>query len=227
MKPKATNQRKKSGTQRQKIIRVAARIMGQKGYAGTSMQEIADAVGIHKTTIFHYFKDKQELLLACMRFPTAAMAESIREILDDESLSPGECLRKAILSHILFLVNNMNANIIYSNDLRSLSSKHRSLYIASRKAYGAHIVDLVKRVQAAPGGLFQGLDSKVVAFAILGMCNWLGRWYQPRGRLGPDEIADVFWRMFVCGDREDLKSAIASKRQSRSRDVGDSTLEAN
>lgn len=215
-KQKAANKRI-SEAQREKIIREASRFMSQKGYAGTSIQEIGDAVGIHKTTIFHYFKDKQELLLACMRFPSSEMVNGVKEIMDDKSLSPEEVLRKAILNHILFLTRNLTSNILYSNEIKSLSPKHRSAYIASRKLYEGHIVDLVKRLQAAPGGLFQGLDSKIVAFGILGMCNWLGKWYQSRGKLSPDEIADMFWRMFVCGNHGNLKSNIASQRKPKDR----------
>ena len=209
-KLKVTNERI-SGTQREKIIWNASHIISQKGYANTSIQEIADAVGLHKTSIFHYFKDKQEILLACMRFPTEAMVNGVKEIMDDNSLSPEETLRKAILNHILFLTNNLTSNIIYSNEIRSLSPKYRNDYIASRKLYQEHIVGLVKRLQEAPGGLFKGLDSKLVGFGILGMCNWMGKWYKSRGELSPNEIADVFWRMFVCGERGNLRSVTEYK----------------
>lgn len=84
-----------SGAQREIIIREASRIMSQKGYAGTTIQEIGDAVGIHKTTIFHYFKDKQEILLACMRFPTSEMVDGVKKIMDDKGLSPQEALHNS------------------------------------------------------------------------------------------------------------------------------------
>lgn len=186
-----------AANQRQKIIDVASRLMSEKGYKAATFQEIADKVGIHKSTIFHYFKNKEELLLAILRSSIEGSTERLTRLVEDTSLSPEEKLRAAIRTHLDLLVKYKDNVNVYNSELRFLSVEKRHGYLRKRKLYGhciEHIVDELKKQNA---GYFKGLDTKIVAFAILGMCNWVGRWYRENGRYTLKEIAEMFYRLIM------------------------------
>ena len=116
------NKEKKPNKQRDKIIAVASRMMSQKGYKGASLQEISDLVGIHKTTIFHYFKNKEELLLAVLNIAIMEGAKEIELIQKDNNLPPKEKLKKAIFEHVDSLVKHIDNVNVYHSEIRFLSN---------------------------------------------------------------------------------------------------------
>ncbi|RJR30908.1 MAG: TetR/AcrR family transcriptional regulator [Desulfobacteraceae bacterium] len=186
-----------SGNQYEKIVAIASRLMSEKGYKGASLQEIADRVGIHKSTFFHYFKNKEELLLAVLRIAIEDVAKNVNLILEDDSLSPQEKLKRAICNHLKLLVKyKYNVNV-YHSEIRFLSDEKRKQYLETRKYYAACFEQIVNEIKGGDSGLFEGLDSKIVAFGILGMSNWTIKWLSGSGRLSTEEVADVFYKMIA------------------------------
>ncbi len=187
----------KIGNQHEKIITVASRLMSQKGYKGASLQEIADLVGIHKSTLFHYFKNKEELLLAVLRIAIEDVTKNLNLILEDDSLSPQEKLKSAIDNHLKLLVKYKDNVNVYHSEIRFLSDEKRKEYLETRKYYAACFEQIVNEIKGGDSGLFEGLDSKIVTFGILGMSNWTIKWLSGSGRLSSQEVADVFYKMIT------------------------------
>lgn len=187
----------KGTNQRKKIIKVASRLMSEKGHKGASLQEIADLVGIHKTTIFHYFKNKEELLLCVLRLGIDEVTRRIELIVDDETLSPEEKLRQAIQVHLGSLVKHIDNVNVYHSEIRFLSKKNRQKYIQTRKYYESCFEKIVNEIKQSDSNFFNGLDTKIVNFGILGMCNWVAKWYKTSGAFDIEEIADTFFRMLT------------------------------
>lgn len=185
------------GNQYEKIVAIASRLMSEKGYKGASLQEIANRVGIHKSTLFHYFKNKEELLLAVLRIAIEDVTKNLSLILEDDSLSPQEKLKSAIDNHLKLLVKYKDNVNVYHSEIRFLSDKKREEYIETRKYYAACFEQIVNEIKDGDSGLFEGLDSKIVTFGILGMSNWTIKWLLGSGRLSPEEVADVFYKMIT------------------------------
>jgi AcrR family transcriptional regulator len=180
----------KSGNKRKTIVAVAGRLISEKGYKGASLQEIANLVGIHKSSLFHYFKNKEELLLAVLRIATEDTTNNLNLILKDNSLSPQE-------NHLKLLVKYRDNVNVYHNEIRFLSDKKREKYIEARRYYAACFEQIVNEIRDEDSGLFEGLDPKVITFGILGMCNWTIKWFSDSGRMSPEEIAEVFYQMIT------------------------------
>jgi AcrR family transcriptional regulator len=209
------NRKKSNGIkQRQKIIQVATRLMSKKGYKGSSLQEIADKAGIHKSTSFHYFKNKEELLLAVLRVSIDRVTANLREILENQDLSPVEKLHHAIHNHLDLLVKYIDNVKVYHSEIRFLSKENRRKYIETRKNYASYFEQIIDQIKAGESGHFAGLDTKIVTFGILGMCNWVVHWYQNSGPLKTDEITDVFFRMLIpeAGSKEWTSKLQKSKK---------------
>ncbi len=193
------NKEKKPNKQRDKIIAVASRMMSQKGYKGASLQEISDLVGIHKTTIFHYFKNKEELLLAVLNIAIMEGAKEIELIQKDNNLPPKEKLKKAIFEHVDSLVKHIDNVNVYHSEIRFLSKANRRKYLDTRKKYSSYFEHIINEIKKSDEHCFRGLNTKIVNFGILGMCNWVAKWFKESGDFKTREIADIFYKMITQG----------------------------
>ena len=185
--------------QRERIITVASRLMSQNGYRGASLQEIADLVGIHKTTIFHYFENKQELLLSVLKVGIEDNTKNLDLIVADEKLSPEEKLRQAIFRHVDSLVKHIHNVNVYHSEIRFLSAKNRGKYIQARKYYASCFEKIIDEIKDTDSRYFRGLDTKIVTFGILGMCNWVGKWFKGSGPFNTKDVAEIFYKMIRQG----------------------------
>ena len=192
-----SQEKSKTGNQYERIVAIASQLMSEKGYKGASLQQIADYVGIHKSTLFHYFKNKEELLLVVLRISIQEVTKKLNLILEDDRLSPEEKLKHAISNHLELLVKYKDNVNVYHSEIRFLSDEKRKEYIETRKYYAACFEQIVNEIKDGDSGLFEGLDSKVITFGILGMCNWAIKWLSDSGRLTSVQVADVFYKMIT------------------------------
>ena len=189
--------RQASGNQRQKIIATASRLMSQKGYRGTSLQELADRVRISKSTLFHYFKNKEEILLEVLKISLEEVAGNLDRIVNDTTTSPELKLKLAISNHLALLTKySYNVNV-YLSDIRYLSPKKKREYLSIRKNYESLFEQIIKGIQETDKRNFEGMDSKIITFAILGMCNWVSRWFRKGGPFEIQDISDTFFKLII------------------------------
>ena len=177
------------------ILSLAAKLMAKKGYKGTSFQEIADNVGLHKSSLFHYFKNKGELLLRILEKPIEEVTTKLELILSDVTLSPEQKFQKAVDNHLSLLTSYIDNVNVYLNDLRSLPEYSRNIYIIQRKKYEDNFQQIIEDMKK--NGYFYNCDARLTTFGILGMLNWTSKWYKSGGRLSVREISDTFCRIIL------------------------------
>ncbi len=177
------------------ILKEAAQLIGQKGYTGASFQEIADKVGIHKSTLFHYFKNKEQMLLLILERSIETVYTNLEQITSNRELRPEEKLEQAISNHLTLLVEYFDNVNVYLNEFRNLSSNNRTAYLKKRKKYENDFKKIVVEMKGA--GYYEQLNPKVVTFGILGMLNWTAKWFKEDGSLSICEVAHVFYRMIT------------------------------
>lgn len=182
---------------RQKIIHVATRLMSQKGYKATTIDEITSKVPIHKSTFFHYFKNKEELLMEVLRIGLSDVTEKLKLILEDENLSPKEKLKAAITIHLERLVEFKDNVAVYHSEIRFLSRKNKVKYLEQRNQYACSFEKIINSIKQSDPECFRGLDTKMVTFGVLGMCNWVVKWFKKSGAYGPRDIADIFYQTII------------------------------
>ncbi len=181
---------------KEKILRAATKLFGKKGFTETTMEMIAKEAKIGKSTIFYYFKSKEEILGKIMEQSVIEVHNNLIKIVDS-SVNPREKLKKALINHVYYLTKYIDNVKIFLSEFKHLSPKKRKVYIEGRKAYETLFETIVKGLQGE--GYFKGLNPRVVTFGILGMCNWLIVWYKSgkSGYLNPQEIADHFYRVLL------------------------------
>lgn len=180
----------------EQILAKAVHIFRQKGYHATSMQNIADAVGLQKASLYHYIPSKQALLSKIFERSIGALTQQL-EAIHASNDSPHNKLRRAIESHVLALCEQLDTYTVYLSERRALTNR----YHARVRAEGEKHARLIERIleEGIARKQFRAMDTKMVALAILGMCNWVYQWYSPEGRLTPQEIAKIFADLVLEG----------------------------
>ncbi len=169
------------------ILAAAARIFREKGYHATSVQDIAESVGLLKGSLYHYIRSKEELLA---RLFDGALDGTVRELEAIAARDAGatERLREMVKAYVRAVTANLDAVGLYLREWRALPGPELTRLRARRRTMRALfedvIADGVKRREFAAG------DVKISTLAILGMANWLFEWYRPRGRMRPEQLAD-------------------------------------
>jgi AcrR family transcriptional regulator len=177
------------------ISAVAAELISSEGYQGTSLQKIADKVGVHKSTLFHYIKSKEDLLVHILEQSGDNLTANLEKISSFEESEPVEKLRAAFENHLSSVIEDIGGLNIYLHELKMLPPKYRKIYTQKRRNYEKYFENVVTEMKNK--GYFEGLDAKVITFGILGMLNSIPRWYRPEGRLTIKEVSDILFKMIV------------------------------
>lgn len=185
-------------TRLEEVLQSAANIFFTKGYHATSIEDVARDVGMLKGSLYYYIKSKDDLLfqllLAGIEDGDAFIAQQI-----DTQADPVEQLERAIRAQIDYVIQRRVQFGLFLHEFDSLSGKRQHKLISVMSRYNSRFVELVRRGQEQ-GKLIPG-EPWIVVNGILGMCNWLYRWYDPDQVSGPEEIKAIFVRMILEGIR--------------------------
>jgi AcrR family transcriptional regulator len=179
----------------EQISEIAAELISTEGYKGTSLQKIADKVGVHKSTLFHYIKSKKDLLVYILEQSGDTLAANLERLSSLEALEPEEKLRVAFENHLSSVIEDIGGLNVYLHEMKTLPPKYRKIYTQKRKNYEEYFENIVTEMKKR--GYFEGLDAKIVTFAILGMLNSIPRWYRPEGQLTIKEVSEILYKMVV------------------------------
>ncbi len=180
----------------EQILAEAVRIFKQKGYHATSVQDIADAVGLQKGSLYHYISGKEELLLTIFERGSGGFTRRLQEI-TASAAPPVDKLRSAVEAQVIMLCEHLDTYSVYLAERRTLTGRTQSKVRAEAERH-THLVEEIIRDGIARGD-FRRVDTKMAAYAILGMCNWMYQWYSPSGRLSPEAIAHIFADLVLEG----------------------------
>lgn len=183
----------------QQIIDAAAVVFHEKGYDASTIQDIADAVGILKGSLYYYIDSKEDLLFEVLR---DAHHDSMRHLAHWQQVDGDVLLRLRafIEGHVRAnILNHIKAGVFF-HDFRSLSPERQRAIIHDRDAYDAYARDLIRQGQA-DGLIAPEVDAKMAALALMGMMNWVYQWYRPddEGGSTPEEVARAFTDFAVFG----------------------------
>lgn len=172
---------------RDEILIQAANLFRKKGFSGTSMQDIARDVGILKGSIYYYFNSKNEIFREVLNKGISPVLKNA-EFIMAKDLSPAEKLRELLRSHIDYIIHDNYSLILYFQEKEKISLQETKKYIESRNRYEKIFKDLL--AQGIKQGVFPKVDITLTVYAILGMCNWIVQWYNPKGSRSPKDIVE-------------------------------------
>jgi AcrR family transcriptional regulator len=181
---------------RSELTREAAKLFAQKGYHGTSIGDIADALGVQKGSLYSHIASKEDLLYETMREGAAAFHASLDAIADD--LPATEKIRLALRGHLRVVAEQLDVATVFVQEWRYLHGARRDEIVAERRRYEERIRDLFREGREL-SELRADLDESVAALLLLSAANWAYTWLQP-GR-NTDELADRFYALLVDGMR--------------------------
>lgn len=178
-----------------RILAESARAFGRRGYYGTTLDEIADALGVTKAALYYHVKSKEELLFLCHQRSLDIGTEGFRQA-QAQSVRPDEQLRIIIEHYIRGMTSELTGNAILLEE-EALAPRHFRRIIARRDEYERRLRRVIQ--QGVEAGVFVACDAKLVAFAILGAVNWIPKWYKASGPRPGKEIAEAFASYLVRG----------------------------
>ena len=179
------------------IITAAAKVFRTKGYHAATVQDIADEVGILKGSLYHHFESKEDLLYLIVKEPITRMYQTMGEIVASE-LPAAEKLRRAIRAHLDAFDRHYPHLFVYLREREEMKRRFRERFKLSPKQYERFWQQILREGMKA-GEFRPDFDVPVVSYGLLGMLNWLYKWYDPRGRLGVREVADQFSALALAG----------------------------
>ena len=190
---------KKSGISREQILRAAARLFRDQGYAATTLRQIADATQMKAGSIYYHFDSKDQILDEVLETGLRAIFDAVVEAIDtcEAGASYHRRIELGIHAHLRALLSMgdfTSANIrIYSQLPEEIKQRHRGL----RHDYGKYWDDLFTRAQEA-GELRR--DVKIVPLRqfVLGALNWTVEWFDTN-RYSVDELADRAAKLVLEG----------------------------
>jgi AcrR family transcriptional regulator len=183
-------------TRRAQLTREAAKLFAERGFHGTSMGDLADALGVQKGSLYSLTGSKQELLLETMRAGAQAFHAALDEV--PERAPAVERVRAALRGHLRVVSEQLDVATVFTREWRYLEDAYRDEILAERRRYEERWRTLFEE-GVASGGLRIDLDAGAATLLVLSAANWAYTWLRP-GR-DTDELADRFTAILVDGIR--------------------------
>jgi len=185
-------------SRRSEILQRATEVFERQGVTNTSLEDIAKAVGIKREAIYYYFKGRQDILLEIIQPQSQSLLMGLREIRTSD-LNAADKLHSAIKNHLLgYNPSYLEMSIALREDHFFEDDAYLGDLRETWNEYGLLWQQLIEDGQAS-GEFRTDLQAKLVSFAVLGMCNWLSRWFNPEGELTIDDIIDTYFKLTFDG----------------------------
>ena len=170
------------------ILERAARLIYDRGYDATSMQDIADAAGLTKAGLYHHVDSKEALLLAIMHYGMDLFEERVLTKVADIA-DPLARLRECMARNVALVTDAP------SKEVTIILHEHQTLTGAARKAINGRKKQYVRFLEgsfreATARGQIRAVDPTIAAFSFLGVVLWTYKWYRADGKLSPQQLAD-------------------------------------
>jgi AcrR family transcriptional regulator len=193
--PTAEDRERERRQKREAVLRTAASLFCTHGYSATQMSDVARQLGVTKPTIYYYFKNKEEVLVACFEAGFELMEATLLQD-DMQGRTGAERLRRALYAYAEIMTMDLGkcAALIPTTDL---SEENRGRINGHRRKFDDRIRTLV--AAAVADGTIRPCDPKIATFAVLGGLNGLARWHRADGPLPPAELAQTVVDQLFAG----------------------------
>jgi AcrR family transcriptional regulator len=178
---------RQNGGAREAILVAATQLFSDKGYAGTTMRDIAKAVGVLPGSLYAHIDGKETLLLEIIQQGIAEFLDAVSAGLAEEG-SADDKLRAMILAHVLVVAKQPQKTQIVFHQWRYLSDDKQRIVRVERAAYQALFRDVLES-GVRDGTFGTDIDVRVTVLSILGALNWTPEWLSPDGPIPVEEIA--------------------------------------
>ena len=178
------------------LTRAAARLFAEKGYLGTSVGDLAEALGVQKGSLYSHIEAKSDLLWEVAREGAEAFHAALDAVPDEGPVV--ERIRLALRGHLRVVAEQLDIATVFIREWRYLEGERRERFVAERRRYEERFRALFREGREH-GELRTDLDDGTAALLALSAANWAYTWLRPGA--GTDELADRFTAVLVDGMR--------------------------
>jgi TetR/AcrR family transcriptional regulator len=180
---------------REEILVAAARLFSAQGYSGTSMNEVAEACQVSKPTLYHYVRDKHELLMQICESHVQTLADLVAAV-TAQNLAPEAHLRALIARFVQEYGEAQHQHRVLTEDVKFLDAEDRARLLAVERRVVAAFADAVAAVRPE---LRDARLQKPLTMLLFGMINWTFTWLRPDGELTYEAVAPMVADLFFGG----------------------------
>jgi AcrR family transcriptional regulator len=183
-------------TRRDELVAVAARLFAERGYHGTSMADLAEAMGLQKGSLYSLTGSKQDLLVVVTREGAAAFHAALDRV--PEEAEPLERIRAALRGHLAVVAGQADTATVFTREWRFLEEPELTAFRDERRRYEGRWRSLLAEA-AERGVLRTDVDVDATVLLVLSAANWAYTWIRPGTDTG--ELADRFFTILLDGVR--------------------------
>jgi TetR/AcrR family transcriptional regulator, cholesterol catabolism regulator len=183
-------------TRKTELTREAARLFAERGYHGTSIGDLAKAMGVQKGSLYAHIESKQDLLYEAMREGAEAFHAALDGVPDD--LPAGDRIRLALRAHLRVVGEQLDVATVFIREWRYLEGERAAEFLAERRRYEERFRAIFREGREL-GELRTDLDDQAAVLLVLSAANWAYTWLSPGA--DTDELADRFHAILVDGIR--------------------------
>jgi len=181
---------------KQQIEETATTLFKERGYAATSMRDLAQVLGIEAASLYSHIKSKEEILQKiCFRM-AGEFFEAWKGVASENSSFAAK-IKKAAAAHVEVITKDTAASAVFFNEWRHLSEPFLSDFLAMRNDYEGRFIQIIE--DGIKSGEFESVDTRFTMLTILSSLNWTHNWYKPHGSLTPEEIGSRLSKLILNG----------------------------
>jgi AcrR family transcriptional regulator len=181
--------------QREMILERAAALFARGGYPGTSMNQVAEACGLSKATLYHYYRDKYELLVSIADGHVTRLQAVVEEALAQEQAPAGQ-MRVLVRRLVEEYANAQNEHRVLTEDVKFLEPGDRERILGKEREV---VAGFARVVGALRPDLQEAAMNKPLTMLLFGMVNWMFTWMKPQGALSYEDMAPIVTELFLGG----------------------------
>ncbi len=199
-------------TQREQLLAAAAQLFATRGYSATSMNDVAAACGLGKATLYHYVRDKHDLLAQITGGHVDRLQAVVAAVVA-QAQPPAERLEQLILRFMQAYARAGHEHRVLTEDVKFLEPAERARVLGGQRAVVQVFADTIAALR--PDLQAQALG-KPLAMLLFGMINWTFTWLRPAGALSHDSLAPLVVQLFLGGLQSLAAPGGAAPRRARS-----------
>ncbi len=186
----------KNNDRMDEILDCAANLFFRQGYHGTSIKDIAREVGMLKGSLYYYINSKEDILCDILYGVIEQSQAGVQKAIEGVS-DPAEQLRRGLTQQIEAIIRNQVRVGLFLHEFNALSKRKQQRIQEARRKYQDMFVNILKQGQSS--GVFVQGDPDLLTNAIMGMCNWIYRWYRPGTSPPLETVKHTFISMVMGG----------------------------
>ncbi len=184
-------------SRKEQVIRSAAELFKEKGYAASSMRDLAQKLGIEAASLYSHIKSKEEILQTLCFDMAADFRESLDKV-EKQNVSASEKLSLGIIGHVNVMARDLTASAVFMNEHRHLSNPYLRDFLLLRINYINRFKAIIEE-GVAKGEFKKNIDTKLAVMTLFSSLNWMPMWYSPDGSIEPKELGQQLANMLVNG----------------------------